>query len=497
MDYLLFDRVTSTKLNLLYLLFQNGDWYRIDELIANSQLDRGTLMNYISNIQNDIDSITTISTPLIVISKGNGIKFLGDKMSYRIVIHSLIEASISFSLMKEFFFKPSVSIDIFANDHFVSESSLRRLIVKLNTFYKKYGFNFHSKNRQLTFKGSEVSFRYYSYQMFWFIYRGLEWPFPIINEEKILTFIEQNFLAHSSLKDISITKWSYILSVNITRFNLGCSIRDSDLPYFSEELNQTIIQQNSTILTAFKEAFFLSKAEINFIALTFQIETSFYLTNHSTEKILEFHQTHNTPIYQMYELLLDDPLFSMSEITSEKQKVVKSLILAVFLSASLFPSFETNIAGYDYSKYLKKNFPYFYERMVIKLHSMRKKTDSSLLNNEEFLIPRLAEIYALIGKPTDFDPKIFIKLETDLPIGMESVLANQLTSAFDSFFNVEIISPLSPDSTVAIDLIIATVASKTLAKKWKKRIVCINPEFRSFDFYNVAIEIEKIRFEKQ
>lgn len=495
-DYLLFDKGTSTKLNLLYLLFQNGDWYRIDELAANSKLDRGTLMNYISILQKDIDSFPTISKPLIVVSKGDGIKFLGDKTSYRVIIHSLIEASTSFSLMKELFFHSSVSIDTFANDHFVSESSIRRLIVKLNTFYRKHGFYFLSKNRQLTFEGSEVSFRHYSYQMFWFVYRGLEWPFPNISEGKVLMFIEKNFLSLSSLKDTSIAKWSYILSVNITRYNLGYSISESNLPSFSEELNQLIIQQNTAIATALKEEFFLSKAEINFIALVFQTETRFYLTNHSIEWILKFHQSHNTPIYQMYELLLDDPTFSISKITLENQKIVKSLIVAIFLSASLFPSFETNIAGYDYSKYLKNNFPYFYERMALKLRSMREKTESPLLNNEKFLIPRFAEIYALIGKPTDFDSKIYIKLETDLPIVMESVLANQLTSAFESFYNVEIISPLHPDSSIAIDLVIATVASKPLAAKWKKTIVCINPEFQSLDFYNIAIEIEKIRLEK-
>lgn len=495
-DYLLFDKVTSTKLNLIYLLFQNGDWYRIDELTVTSQLDRGTLMNYISNLQKDIDSFPIISKPSIMVSKGNGVKFFGDKTSYRIIIHSLIEASISFSLMKELFFKTSVSIDIFANNHFVSESSVRRLIVKLNTFYSKYGFQFHSKNRQLIFKGSEASFRYCSYQMFWFIYRGIEWPFVNAGEDKILTFIEKNFLEHVSLKETSISKWSYILAVNVTRFNLGYKINENDLPDFSGELNRTIIQNNSSIFNAFKDDFFLSKSEVDFIFLTFQIGTRFYLINRSTERILEFHRSNNTSVYQMYELLLDDPAFSMSEITFENQEVIKSLVLAVFLSTLVFPNFETNIAGYDYSKYLKKNFPYFYERMALKLNSMREISDSPLLNNEKFLIPRFAEIYALVGKPTDFDPKIYIKMETDLPIVMESVLANQLTSAFESFFSVEIISPLYPDASVAIDLVVATVASKPLAKKWKKTIVCINPEFRPIDFYNVAIEIEKIRLEK-
>ena len=497
MEFTLFDQESNTKLRLLHMLFKKGDWYTIEELVTDSRYDRNTVLKYSRILQEEIATVTFLdSKATLDRSKTQGLRFQGDKISYRDVVSQLVGNSFSFSLLRDLFLKKEVSIDQFSAEHFVSESSIRRKLTQLNKSFEPHGFSFRTVRRQIRSEGSETQLRYYGYIFFWDIYRGVSWPFKAVSEEKITHVINDEISALSRLKHVSIAQWSYMIALNLTRFSMGYQLEKSDIPEYAHDLNQTFYHSGPTLAAAMKEAFNFSIIEIDFLVLLFQIGTHFFLIDDLFERAMNFHQTRQTLVFELYQLYLSVLQPDLEALNEEDQLLYKSLILATFMRSALFPTYEMTVSSYDYFAFFSSKFPALVHEMVTQLERMQRHTDFDLIKIKTFLVPRMCEAYALIGRLTDFDTPIRIKLETDLPIVLERILGNQLTAALSTFYSISVIST-TRFLEEPYDLVVASTVSATLKQLRDVPIVVINPEINEIDLANIAKAIEQLRAQKK
>ncbi len=81
------------------------------------------------------------------------------------------------------------------------------------------------------------------------------------------------------------------------------------------------------------------------------------------------------------------------------------------------------------------------------LKKMREKSDSPVLDNTEFLLPRFCEAFSAINIFTKFEPEVIVKIDTNLTMALEYILAQKLEQIFQNFFNVRFLSFIEVDQT--------------------------------------------------
>ncbi|MCA5013651.1 MULTISPECIES: helix-turn-helix domain-containing protein [unclassified Enterococcus] len=497
LNFDIFDAETGKKLQLLYLLYKKEGWYSIDELVFDSHLERKSVLKYTKDLAEDLLKIESTHVPIqINFSKGRGVRFIGGQLGYLKAIPFISEQSVSLSLMKELFFQPNLSLDYFLQKYFVSESTIRRKVTHFNSIIKKYELKIKSVNRELSIEGSELQFRYLSYIVFWNVYRGMSWPFPTIDQQKILTFIETEMKTYSYLKDVSTANWSYMIAINLYRYNQKKEVTEEDLPNFSHQLNQEALTKagiHDSILTSIQQNFHVSISEADFLCLLFQMRSGFLLMPVISKRLMAVHESLNTPVHQMYQLYLEVLQPDLSSADEQTKIAYHSVLYVSFLTDLLFPNFTTSLSGYDYTRYLKQNYPFLRSAMVVKFQELQKRAIGTGVSfkNEDMLVARFCEAHALIESPTKFSPAVYIQMETDLPIIMERIIAQQMESFLQPFYNISFVpSTASPDE-VTIDLIIASTTSSLLKKRARDTpVVYINPGFSTKDLFNIITVIE-------
>ncbi|MBL1224045.1 helix-turn-helix domain-containing protein [Enterococcus sp. BWR-S5] len=491
------DRETNTKLSLLRFLYLEGHWYSTKKIADSTEMDQRTVLKYLKLLQ--ADSLLYLETDISPIQqeKGKGHRFVGDALDYHRIYFQLVKNSINFSFLTDLYFYDEIDVEDFCERHYISDTVAKKIFKRGNDFFKPYELQLTYAKGKVTFTGNERSIRYFGYIFFWGLFKGITWPFEeIIEEEHVKSFLEKQFSRYSIMKTISHAQWCYILAVNICRIKNGHEITADNLPEYAEELNQTLFFTSSEVfdsemlLENFYALYPTTRAEFDYFALITQIGVRVYLIPSVLDRAFAFHKQNQTPIYTMYELLTDTFSEELKNADSETQKLVDSLIFATFITASLFPSFNTTVTGYDFDNYLSLTFPSLRKEMSSRLEAMRQHSDSPLLKDESLLVSRFCELYSLVGHPSDFNPVIHIKLETDLPIVMEKVISMQLASALSPFFKISILSPIEVQEAISPDLIIASTQIRV--EEQSVNIVYINPALAAKDIKLITEKVSVI-----
>ncbi|WP_321384345.1 helix-turn-helix domain-containing protein [uncultured Enterococcus sp.] len=491
------DKETNIKLSLLRLLYLEGHWYSTKQLADSTGLDQRTVLKYLKLLKYDNLSHPETDYFLIQQEKGKGHRFIGDALDYQKLYFQLIKNSITFSFIADLYFYDEIDVEDFCESHYVSDTVAKKIVKKMNFFFKPYELHLTYTKGKVTIVGNECSIRYFGYIFFWGVFRGIIWPFEEVIEEQAVTFfLEKQFSQYSIMKDVSHSQWEVILAVNICRIKNGHELISTDMPDYAMELNQALFFTSSEVFdsTLLLENFYAlyptTRAEFDFFALITQIGVRVYLIPTVLERAFAFHKQNQTPIYTMYELVSDVFSKELKNIDDGTQKLVDSLIFATFMTASLFPSFNTTVTGYDFDNYLSFTYPSLRKEMIRRLENMQQLSSSPLLKDQSLLVSRFCELYSLVGHPSDFNPIIYAKLETDLPIVMEKVISMQLASALSPFFNISFFSPIEISKDIVPDLIIAS--TQVQFEEQSISIIYINPALSAKDMKLIAEKVNAI-----
>lgn len=451
LDYELFESAIKNKLLLLDIVYQAGDWVKIPTLCFKTEIGEKNVVEIMEEINEDLIQMTLLkeASGTIDYIKGKGFLFTGAELDYKKLTLYILKQSLIFNLLQELFLSSQVITSDILNNYFVSESTLRRKVLQINEFVAPYHLSLKYSTKQLKITGKEINIRYFGYQFFWTFYTGVAWPFSNVDQKKIDGYVRYALKNYDLAKKNTLTiDFSYMFALNVSRFHLKHPINDEDIPAYIKKISQRQLFPRSTFYTNFQKEFFLSDSEIDYVGLLFQCRAQFYIRKDNLKEVIQLHRELETPIYQLYTLFTDETNIMYTPVKDELNlKLCHSIILSTFLHATFFENFISVASGYDLSYFYQKKYPHLYNYMKDVLKKMREKSDSPVLDNTEFLLPRFCEAFSAINIFTKFEPEVIVKIDTNLTMALEYILAQKLEQIFQNFFNVRFLSFIEVDQT--------------------------------------------------
>ncbi|MFR3686427.1 MAG: helix-turn-helix domain-containing protein, partial [Enterococcus sp.] len=418
MDYELFEPAIKNKLSLLNIVYQAEDWVKIPTLCFKTDIGEKNVVKFMDEINEDLVQMTLLNEASGTIDyiKGKGFLFTGEELDYKKLSLYILKQSLIFNLLQELFLSSQVVTSDILNNYFVSESTLRRKVLQINEFLSIYHLSLKYSTKKLKIIGKETNIRYLGYQFFWTFYTGVTWPFLNVEQTKIDQYVRYALKNYDLAKKNTLSlEFSYMFALNVSRFHLKHPINDEDIPVYVKEINQRQLFPRSAFYTDFQKEFFLSDPEIEYIGLLFQCRAQFYIRRDNLQEVIQLHRQLETPIYHLYTLFTDETNIMYTPVRDELNlKLCHAIILSTFLHATFFKNFISVASGYDLSFFYQRKYPHLYNYMEDILKKMREQSDSPVLENAEFLLPRYCEAFSAINIFTKFEPEIVVKIDTNL-----------------------------------------------------------------------------------
>ena len=473
MDYELFETHIKTKLELLDVLYEAEAGVRISTLAIKLGTGEKNVVKYMEDLQEDLAQFHIVEDGEAEIDffKGKGYSFNGNELDYKKLALFILNQSMNFSLLRNLFLNHDVDARNILDNYYISESTLRRKIAAINHYVSSYGLSLKHNRGRLIMVGKEMTIRYFGYRFFWRFYTGVSWPFPAIDQRKILPLVKlalENYKL--AQKNALIQEFSYFFALNVTRFHNKYPIPAEALPDYIREINHQLLFPRSSFYQEFQQSFHVTDDEVEFTGLLFQCRVQFYMQDNKLREALLIHQQFNTSIYELYTLFiqLTDIMYTPVE-TQLNLNFCHALILSAHLHSMFFESFITVASGYDLSFFYQKNYPHLFEYMRGILQKMKQQSSSPILENEAFLLPRYCEAFSAINIFTKFEPKIVVKIDTNLTMALEYILAQKLEQIFKNFYNIRFISFIEIDQSAEehYDIILSSVIQDVEGSQYK------------------------------
>jgi len=463
LDYELFEPAIKNKLLLLDIVYEAGDWIKLPTLCFKTEIGEKNVAKIMEEINEDLIQMKLLNEASGTIDhiKGKGFLFIGEELDYKKLSLYILKQSLIFNLLQELFLSSQVSTSDILNNYFVSESTLRRKVLQINDALTPHHLSLKYSAKQLKITGKEINIRYLGYQFFWTFYTGFSWPFATIDHKKIEHYVKyalKNYVLAS--KNTLLLEFSYMFALNISRFHSKHPVNAEDIPDYVREINQRQLFPRSEFYKDIQKEFFLSDHELNYFGLLFQCRAQYYIKKDNLKEVIQLHRQLDTPIYQLYSLFTEQTNIMYIPVKDELNlKLCHAIIVSTFLHATFFKSFISVASGYDLSFFYQRKYPHLYIYMEDILQKMREQSDSPVLENDEFILPRFCEAFSAINVFTKFEPEIVVKIDTNLTMVLEYILAQKLEQIFKNFFNVRFLSFIDVDlgEDQKIDMVFSSI----------------------------------------
>lgn len=454
-EYGLLGAEISVQMNILRILYEDADWNDYEMLAQKMVLDKKTVSKTIKEML----EISKEAVNTVLIEKGKGIKFIGDKSVYKKIQLELVQNSFSFNFLLELFLSKEVNITKFSSAFFISESTIRRKMTSFNKELERLDIKIASRKGYAFFKGKETQIRHIAYQFFWRIYRGSFWPFQSVDENLMRDFVIKmlNYADKYTLKEVTTKEWMYVAAINIIRFRNGFQVTEADMPKELIRVNEMFVETRGKYKFSFYETFYIdSLAEINFFMLLLQTKTQTYLQEKVKQDLLSAHESLKTEVFFLYNIFIAETSFPPN-VDKNKKNLAEGVILSSAVSSLMFKNFVKTTAGYNQFDYIKKRAPNLIKKSSRIVHNLSVRyPENNILKQEKFLETNWASALALIFGVVAFERSWKVSVQTDLPIHLEALFVDQLNAIFQPFVNVRFMSLLDQQETDIISFRLGT-----------------------------------------
>ncbi|MGN8983384.1 helix-turn-helix domain-containing protein [Enterococcus villorum] len=200
------------KISLIQHLYAKHDWITTNELTQLTQMERKTILKYISELSKDLEKFNHPEISL-TISKGRGnFLYATSPIVLKEFILWLIKDNLAVRLLHTFFFDGKVNIIKWSYKNYVSVSTVRRTLISLKDMFQNLDIKIISKKSTYTIVGKEKNIRYMYFSFFWNTYNGISWPFKNISEDKIKKMLAMLGSSYSPLINYqSVEKTAFFL----------------------------------------------------------------------------------------------------------------------------------------------------------------------------------------------------------------------------------------------------------------------------------------------
>jgi len=236
---------------------------------------------------------------------------------------------------------------------------------------------------------------------------------------------------------------TYILAVTILRFRKGQRISPEAVaikpPLIGSDLSlfHPLIDEETAIYSHLSselaEHFFLDANECRFcfLWLASNLDRTF------ADAQLDAAFSPKKPTTSIQKLLLSMTAFApKSKLTRPCKSRIVNTLLNGLLTIELFGPVDHTLAGYNTAQFLTEHFPDL-QKQAEKLVTKTSFYQADPLKRSGFSL-YVATAWTLILPPADFQQKIKIKLETDLPLAISLTIRELIKAPFQGFYNLDI-----------------------------------------------------------
>lgn len=484
----IYSKEAVRQLFLLKLLYNSPQAIDIETLTFQMAVDRRSIYKTIEQL-NAIIEEERLKTGIYVSSRGE-YTYTGNKLDYYRLRGLIVKEEPMMQLAKRFLERRTILFSEFCAEHFISESTFKRYIGKANSLLKSLGIRISIKKNEIHVQGAEANIRYSLISFFWRVYHGVSWPFKNINEIHVHHTIDKLLRYSGHISYGKKRQLSYFFAVYILRAQAGFTIEKKELPSYFEALVYTnpIFERFSI---KFVERFPLEKKELGFIYLSLYIFPNSYNYIQNSSETLEVLTTQG---YDTYSSIKNFVAFIKEkhpdfDITAPEKKDFVAMLIASRIFIDIFENIYFNSSALSIFSYAQKNFPH----LLPSIQEGIKKFEPDLSpNNLKALSLRYAQAYVMEFSPRDFEPKIHILLDTDMPMYTDKIMRERLNAILSPKFNYQWVKA---EEKVRPDLLFAT--GVTADKFSKVPTVYLNAEVSKKDKEAIIEACEKLIQEKQ
>lgn len=429
----LFTNEAVRQLFLLKILYNSMEKRTIEELSLRMALDRRSIYKTVDHINETLQN-NKRSSRIVVSSRGE-YSFTGDKIDYYRLRGYIVSPEPMTHLAKDFLRNKSVDFYQFCLDNFLSESTLRRYLRKVNQLITPLGLRLSVRKNKIYLLGNEARIRYGLVTFFWRYYHGVVWPFETVDEEKIRHIFSNMF---TSLEPISYGKrlqLYYYWIISMLRGQAGIEISKEELPpYFDALLVNN--PDFSLFLERYGKAFPLSDVEIKFAFYFLYIFPDSYKYIQNTSQTLDTLKKYAPKSYDSirYFLAFVQEKHPQFNIRSDEKVDFVAMLIAGRIFVDTFGEMYFNSSSIHSFTYAMNQYPHFIPNIQKQIQIKEPELSPNVL---KALTLRFGQAYVMEFSPRDFETKVTILLLTDLPLYIDKIMYERLEALLSPRFNYE------------------------------------------------------------
>lgn len=497
----LFDRVTFNQRRMVLLLNEKGGrWVTREWLSEKLGLSKRMTLNIINSLSEKIESLHSEKFSFQQ-SKGKGVRLIVglDADVYNLVTEIVKDCS-TVVLLKALIMDEFTSVRDYALEHFISESTVRRDMSKVQKLLERYHIEIGRENFQL--QGEEYQIRMCMVIFFWSIFRGSSWPFDYVNEQLIDSYVDEvlnsKFTVYPKIPYTYKKQLSYIFAEAIIRTRKGNILKMPEALETQITTNQ-LYPRFKEIICQKQGAINTKQSEIPFFFLVWvsMSKTIDIFKDPIIHELYQQQKNQNTLIYSATELMLRRFQDEFFPIKKEEYLCFRNYILSSHFFAMYFKGFNTDMTGNTYKAIFSERYPHLVKKTRIFVESLYKASKNPIFLEEDFLlIPYLKNSF-FFSDPCQFEVPLTILVESDMPSLMTKNFIRQLRGYFSYLYNVTITDIFETSSKHA-DVLLTTGNLKDMKAAYPDaQIVVVSKKLSMTDITRINQALEEISENKK
>lgn len=483
----IFSKDVIRQISLLELLY-NNDGIEIEKIISNLGFERRIIYKTLEQLHKlSVDQ--SLEVEIYISTKGRYF-FKGNKKQYYMLRALIVDNEPITQLAKILLKKKSVGFSLFCYSNYISESTLKRYFRKVNILLDPFGLHLCVCKNRISLNGPELKIRYCLLSFFWRYYHGVFWPFESINENDVYRLLDDLTSSYTKISYGKKRQLGYLFAVYILRAESGILLSKNDFPkYFEAYVYDNPLFE--IFEKKFQKEFHMKRIEIGAIFFSLYIfsESYAYIQSLSTSLVILKNiepQSYSSIMDFVKYVNMKSPNFEIN-LDSNANFVAALIAGRIFMDS--FGCLYFNISLIAVCKYAEKNFPNLLPSLSKVIREYEPNLSSNLLRTLTF---RYAQAYVLEFSPRDFEPKIKILLDTDVPMYEDKLITERINHLLAPKFNYEWITLNQKEIP---DLIITTGGIDIEFSNILK--VIINVELSHKDTFKIIEVCEKILKKKR
>lgn len=487
----LYSKEVRIMLNLLNEIYRETDGLTVETISLKTAISAKTVYKYIRDL-NELSMETYNKKSIELSSHNNHYYFYGDKIEFLTLRYLILEKCEALQLIFELIPSSSVNIYNFCSRFFISESTLKNNIRRINNIFEFLNLRLITRKNEIYLIGDEAIIRYCFSSILWRTYNGLIWPYNnLLNQSKLQNLkqiLYKNPKARISLgkQDMFMTQ----LAISILRLNSSHALSNNELPSYTKKLTSNFIHLEEFKITL-KEQYFFPDLEVDFILLNLYLSPEQAGLVNRNEFTLNVLKNHSPLIYNSSIQFIDfiQKKHTEWDPNSKNGRLFISAVLSAHIVTDLYKQASFNMQDLNLIYYASTEFPSLIPSITQIAQSLNPNLPEDILRAFSF---HLTKVYLLSFSPRDFEPEINVLLVSDSPAYVERGIIYRIKSILKYKYNLVIST--DPSAFTSIDLVIATGLYTDIPQY--PPIIFVFPQILNRDSQTIMEACEKIYRDK-